>query len=76
MSKPKDLTWDELSLILSHFGFVEMSSGKTGGSRRKFVDSDQLILSLHKPHPRPVVKTYVIEQIIMTLKQNRKIKND
>ncbi|MCE6990985.1 hypothetical protein LZG72_17885 [Dyadobacter sp. CY323] len=53
-----------------------MSSGKTGGSRRKFVDSDQLILSLHKPHPRPVVKTYVIEQIIMTLKQNRKIKND
>ncbi|WP_149242833.1 type II toxin-antitoxin system HicA family toxin [Dyadobacter sp. 32] len=75
-NKPKDLTWDELTLILGYFGFFEISTGKTGGSRRKFVDKNQTIISLHKPHPRPIVKNYVIEQIILTLTENGKIKND
>jgi hypothetical protein len=60
-------------LILGFYGFAEIASGKTAGSRRKFADENKLIISLHKPHPRPIVKTYVIEQIIVTLKENDKI---
>jgi hypothetical protein len=73
LNKPKDLTWDELVLILGYYGYVEMPTGKTGGSRRKFLDKDHSIISLHKPHPKPIVKTYVIEQILQHLKEKGNI---
>ncbi|WAC15348.1 type II toxin-antitoxin system HicA family toxin [Dyadobacter pollutisoli] len=76
LSKPKDLTWKELVSILEFFGYKELPSGKTGGSRRKFADSARRIISLHKPHPTQIVKMYVIEQVIANLKENGKIKND
>ncbi|SEJ19773.1 HicA toxin of toxin-antitoxin [Dyadobacter sp. SG02] len=75
MSKPKDLTWNELLLILRFYGYEELPPGKTGGSRVKFADYEKRIISVHKPHPSPIVKSYVIEQIIATLKENGKIKN-
>ena len=74
LKKPKDFTWDELALVLGHYGFTEIATGKTGGSRRKFIDANQLIISLHKPHPKPIVKHYVLEQVIETLKENGKLK--
>jgi len=49
---------------------------KRGGSRRKFVNDSQAIISLHKPHPKPIVKAYVVEQVIITLKLNGKFNND
>ncbi len=66
-SKPKDLTWDELMKILVHFGYTEMKKGKSGGSRRRFVNDEQQVINLHKPHPQNIVKTYVIKQIIEQL---------
>ena len=74
LKKPKDFIWDELALVLGHYGFTEIATGKTGGSRRKFIDANQLIISLHKPHPKPIVKHYVLEQVIETLKENGKLK--
>jgi hypothetical protein len=74
LKKPKDLTWDELVVVLKHYGFSEIATGKTGGSRRKFVDENLLIISLHKPHPRQIVKQYVLDQVIETLKENGKLK--
>lgn len=76
MGKSKDFTWNELLLVLRFYGYEELSPGKTGGSRVKFADYQKRIISLHKPHPTPIVKSYVIEQIITTLKENGKIKND
>ncbi len=65
LTVPKDLTWEELVKILNHQGYFEKSTkGKTGGSRRKFIDSDNDIINLHKPHPRNIVKQYVIRQIL------------
>jgi predicted RNA binding protein YcfA (HicA-like mRNA interferase family) len=62
---PKDLTWQELVKILNHFGYHELSKrGKTGGSRRRFVNANNDIISLHKPHPGNIVKQYVIRQIL------------
>lgn len=67
-SNPKDLTWEELLKLLNHFGFDEIKTkGKTGGSRVKFVDEEKRIINLHKPHPRNIVKQYVIKQILEKL---------
>lgn len=63
-SEPKDFTWDELTKVLAHFGYSEMKKGKTGGSRRKFIDTNNNIISLHKPHPGNILKGYAIKQII------------
>jgi hypothetical protein len=74
LNKPKDLTWDELVLILGYYGYKELPSGKTGGSRRKFIDTNQVVICLHKPHPNPIVKSYVLEQLIGHLKEKGKLK--
>jgi predicted RNA binding protein YcfA (HicA-like mRNA interferase family) len=65
---PKDFTWDELVKVLRYFGYQEFSSkGKTGGSRRKFVNEKKEVISLHKPHPGNIVKQYVIRDVIEKL---------
>jgi hypothetical protein len=65
---PNDLTWEELNKILNYFNYFEKpSKGKTGGSRRKFVNKDLDIISLHKPHPSNIVKQYVIKQVLEKL---------
>lgn len=76
LSNPKDFTWDELVKLLAYYGYEEKKGGKTGGSRRKFVDAELHVISLHKPHPSNVMKTYavniVIEQLISAGKIKRK----
>jgi hypothetical protein len=67
--KPNDFSWDELVRLLSYFGYSELKSGKTGGSRRKFCNKERHIISLHKPHPGNIVKVYAIEQINQFLKE-------
>jgi len=63
LSKPKDFSWDELVKLLGKFGYYEMKTGKTGGSRRKFSNGSDII-SLHKPHPNPTLKAYQITDTI------------
>lgn len=70
---PRDFTWDELTLVLAHFGYLSLKTGKTGGSRRKFTDKDNNIISLHKPHPGNIVKEYALKQIIDQLKEKGKL---
>ena len=54
--------------ILNHFNYQEKTQkGKTGGSRRKFINKNLDIISLHKPHPSNIVKQYVIKQLIEKL---------
>ncbi len=67
LSKPKDFTWEELETLLSHLGYHEKDKGNTGGSRRKFVNADNDIINLHKPHPHNIIKRYLIDQIIEKL---------
>lgn len=70
---PKDFTWDELSAVLAHFGYLPLKTGKTGGSRRKFSDKDDSIISLHKPHPANIVKEYTLKQVIDQLREKGKL---
>ena len=63
-AKPKDFTWDELIRLLAALGYSEAKTGKTGGSRRRFVHPTAPVIVLHKPHPGNIVKTYVIDEVL------------
>ncbi len=63
-SKPKDFTWDEMVKVLKHYGYKQTTQGKTGGSRRKFINENKQIISLHEPHPQKVLKGYQLDLII------------
>ena len=74
---PKDFTWEELVEVLSLYGFTEQNSGKTSGSRRKFVDDSKNIISfLHKPHSGNIVKEYALKDVIAYLKEKGKINDE
>ncbi len=71
LTKPTDFTWAELSKVLSGFDYEQISAGKTGGSRTRFVHATLPPILLHKPHPKPILKRYQLEDIIHLLKQER-----
>jgi hypothetical protein len=56
------LDYIDAKKILSYFG-----------SRRKFVDGKNNIISLHKPHPANILKHYQTRDIITHLKEKGKI---
>jgi hypothetical protein len=65
---PKDFSWDELTRLLNHFGYAQMTGS---GSRRKFIQDNRQPIILHQPHPRKILKTYQMNQIYDTLKEER-----
>ncbi len=67
LARPKDFSWDELVSLLAALGFTEVATGKTGGSRRRFIDPNGIVLALHKPHPQNILKRYQVEQLIELL---------
>lgn len=66
-SRPKDFVWDELVRLLEGLGYSEAATGKTGGSRRRFIHETAPTIALHKPHPDNIVKMYVIDDVIRLL---------
>ena len=66
--QPKDFTFDELCTLLGSLGYYIVKSGKTGGSRVTFSNGEDYI-RLHKPHPRNILKSYQIYDIITILKE-------
>lgn len=73
LSIPKDFTWEELIKVLRHFGYAEL---RNSGSRRKFVNEKQFLISLHKPHPGNILRTYAIKQVIDHLKEKGYIRHE
>ena len=71
--RPKDFTWGELTSLLKSLGYMQRKTGKTGGSRRRFVHSTAPTITLHKPHPDRIVKRYVINDILELLKREEMI---
>lgn len=76
LSIPSDFTWDELVAVLSSFGYTEVKTGKTGGSRRRFADINKNVITLHKPHPSNIIKKYAIRDVIANLKEKGHIKDE
>ena len=70
LSIPKDFTYTELVKMLNYFGYVETTKGKTSGSRMMFIhDKVDIPIRIHKPHPKPILREYVIKQVIDELKR-------
>ena len=68
LSEPKDYTFDELETLLKNLGYGLYNKGKTSGSAVKFVNTKtNHTLLLHKPHPSPKLKPYLIKDIISKL---------
>lgn len=66
---PTDLTWANLERVMEYFGYRR--HGKSGGSREKFYHPEkETILSLHKPHNPPQLKTYQVKEVIKRLKHD------
>jgi len=70
LSRPKDFTFKELETLLCSLGFTLSNSGLTSGSVVKFVNhTNRHIIRLHKPHPQPELKSYLVTYIIAELKK-------
>ena len=64
LSKPQDFRFNEMRKLLQGFGYREIKSGKTGGSRVVFFqEAAQHIIRLHKPHPSNILKRYQLDLI-------------
>jgi len=59
----------DLKNLLAGFGYELAAGGRTGGSRVRFLHPERPPISMHKPHPTPVLKRYQIEQILEFLKK-------
>jgi hypothetical protein len=71
LTKPNDFIWDELTRVLNIFGYKQISVGKTGGSRVRFVHISFPPIILHKPHPGSILKRYQLEDIINLLRKEK-----
>ena len=60
---PKDFHYEETVRLLRIYGFEEVATGKTSGSRVRFINNKNLTITLHKPHPSGIMKKYQLKQI-------------
>lgn len=60
---PADFRYHELVKLLDYFGYYEVATGKTSGSRVKFINKESTIIMFHKPHRGGIVKRYQLKQI-------------
>jgi hypothetical protein len=65
-TRSKDFTFEEMETLLFSLGFVRSKTGKTGGSRVRYVRNGNP-LYLHKPHPSNILKPYQVRNVINVL---------
>lgn len=64
LAKPRDFSFAELTALLRGYGYSEMKSGQSSGSRAAFINEDSKhIIRLHKPHPSKILKRYQLDEI-------------
>lgn len=75
LSKPRDFTFNELRKLLRGFGYQEIKTGKTSGSRVAFFhEGIQHIIRLHKPHPKNIMNRYQLDFIEEELRNREVLK--
>jgi len=71
LSHPKDFTFDEMVKLLAIFGYEVSNKGKTSGSRVSFFrENCSNFITIHKPHPSNIIKTYFILDVEKVLREN------
>ncbi len=66
-SRPKNFTFQEVTALLAGFGYVLNQKGS--GSRVRFEHEYCAPVFMHRPHPSPVLKPYLIDQVLDILRQ-------
>jgi hypothetical protein len=66
---PREFTWDDFVSLMNLLGYRKAKSGKTGGSRRRYVHETYAPISLHEPHPQKSLKQYQIDVVIEALRK-------
>lgn len=75
--RPKDYTYSEARMLLTHLGFEECNCGKTSGSRVFFFrEEDKRKIQLHKPHPGDVMSPGAVDDLVEFLKDLGELKKD
>ena len=69
LSRPKDITFEETTTLMKHYGYYITGGGKTGGSRVSFTDGKGDYIRIHKPHPSNILKLYQVDDIITALSE-------
>lgn len=67
LSLPSDFSWDEAVRLLKQCNFEQLNNS---GSRRKFRHKDGVKLSIHEPHPEPILKNYALKDMIDALQNS------
>lgn len=62
-NKQRNITFEEMVLLLEHYGYVQESKGKTSGSRMKFTFEGHADILMHRPHPQKELKEYIVKDI-------------
>jgi len=68
-SVPADFKYAELKTLLEYLGYEESNSGKTSGSRVRYIHPDLTPILIHKPHPGSEMKKYIIRELISKLEE-------
>jgi len=66
ITRPRDFSWEELTRLLKHLGYREITGS---GSRRKFMHENHQLIILHKPHPKKILKSYQVNQVFDILNE-------
>ncbi len=69
LKKPKDFTFDEMTSLLSYFGY-ELKQGGTGSGVKFIKAGSNEVINFHKPHPSGILKRYVLDQVIEKLRKD------
>ncbi|MDE0367285.1 MAG: type II toxin-antitoxin system HicA family toxin [Gammaproteobacteria bacterium] len=72
-SRPRDFTWAELRRLPEGVGYIEVKTGRTSGSRVRFVHPNAPTIYVHRPHPGKIVKMYLIDDIARLLTEAKLI---
>jgi HicA toxin of bacterial toxin-antitoxin, len=67
--KPRDFGWDEMTALLNALGYKQTKTGKTGGSRRRFIHPTAPPIILHEPHSARILKRYIVDDILEILER-------
>ena len=60
---PLDFQFQELVTLLGFFGYYEVAKGKTSGSRVRFMNDQETLIVIHKPHAGKSLKRYQLKLI-------------
>lgn len=69
IKQPKDFTFEESVKLFSYFGYEKHNKGASSGSRIRFFNLETgNFINLHRPHPGSIMKSWMMKEMYIHLK--------